>query len=992
MEAFLPDKEYKNFLSEFKLSHEIFHDLMQFKIREVLLVATIYDAYILEQEDMLTEKIFGEYYQLCLSNAPRITNVSSGKQALEILQKRKFDLVILTMRIDEFSPIEFSNKLRAVDKNIPILLLLNDNSDISFCEECCKDENAIDKIFVWNGDPKTFLIMNKYVEDKINVSNDTKIGMVRVILLVEDSIRYYSRYLQTLYTEIIKQTQRLIAEEHLDDSKKLLRMRSRPKILIVDTYEKAIDVIEKYKDYLLCVISDFEFPRENLLDEHAGVKLIEYIKKIIPSLPTLLQSSEKENDKIALSLHSSFIDKNSETLSSDLKKFILTNLGFGDFIFRNLSGEEISRAKTLDELKEQLIKIPDESLLYHAQNNHFSSWLMARGEIKIAKSLQKVNVSDFEYTKEMRYHLINICDVVEYKKIKGKIINFDDKYINEGINIARLYEGSLGGKGRGIAFLNTLIHNTSLENSIPGSMIKIPKTVIIGTEAFDNFMEKNDLINFVNQETDIDEIKNKFIKCSLPENLIDNLKKYLQKVKYPIAVRSSGLFEDSISQPFSGLYNTFIIPNNHPNIEVRLHQLKESIKLVYASIYSKNAKSYFEAVNYKIEEEKMAVVLQKVVGNRYYDAFYPHISGVAQSYNYYPFSYIKPADGIAVIAVGLGTYVVEGEKSYGFCPKYPKIEIESQEGMVNNTQKKFVAIDMSTTSVNLLEGEDSTLVKIPISEAEKHGTLSQCASVWDRNDSKIKPGLFGEGPRVINFAQILKYKSFPLPKIIERVLYILKIALGTPVEIEFAIELNAKPKPTFFLLQVKPFIRKVDNVEVEIENIDKENILLFTNKALGNGKIQNIYNIIYIDPDKFNKSKTRLIADEIEKFNDIAKENNIHYILMGPGRWGTRDEWLGIPVKWNQISNSKTIIEYGLEDFQIDPSLGSHFFHNITSMNIGYFSIPYKSKESFINWEWLKNQNVKQRGKYLVHVEVKKTLTILMDGRKQTAMVYVENK
>ena len=981
-------EQLKNYFKRYKSDSEIYHDLMQFKVREILLVATLYDAFILEEEDKLTEKIFGEYHQLNLSSAPRITNVSSKEEALQVLQEKHFDMVILTMRIDDAAPFDLSRKIKDMKKDIPIFLLLNDNTDIAMLKGKEDKLKNFERIFVWNRDSKIFLAMIKYIEDKINVDNDTKIGMVRVILLVEDSIQYYSRYLPTLYIEIIKQTQRLIIEEHYDEMKKIFRMRARPKVLMAQNYEEAVELFEKYKDYLLCVISDVKYPKDGKIDDEAGFKLFKYVKSQLDDIPILLQSSDKENALRATCLKASYINKNSEALSLDLQTFIFNSLGFGDFVFRDSNINEISRAKSMDEFENMLQNIPEDSLLYHANKNHFSAWLMARGEIQIAKRIHPVKVNDFSNAEELRSYLIKVYKEVGYQKTKGRVINFEESVIGDPNYIMRLSNGSLGGKGRGIAFLNALFQNSELADLFSDVKIKIPNTAIIGTEEFEYFMVNNDLQNFIARETDYEKIKLKFVKSRLSDSLIEKLRLYLQNIKAPIAVRSSSIFEDSLSQPFSGIYETFLLPNNSTDMEIRFHQLSTAVKLVFASVFSKSSRAYFEAINYNIEEERMAVVIQEVVGNLYGSKYYPHFSGIAQSYNYYPFSYIHPDDGIGILATGLGKYVVGGEQACRFCPRYPKLDILTPEDQYKNTQTEFYALNMSN-DIDLFCGEDCSLIKLNISDAEKDGTLNYTASVWDNENRRIEPGLDVNGPRLINFSYILKYDYIPLAETLDAILEIAKNAIGTAVEIEFAVNLDEdNKKAAFYILQIKPLTGNREEFNINVDEIDKNDLLLYTDKGMGNGKIEDINDIIYVDPDLFDKSETLEMVLEIDKLNDEMKQQNKKYILIGPGRWGTRDRWLGIPILWPQISNAKIIIEVDLPDFRIDPSLGSHFFHNITSMNIGYFTVNYGGNENFVDWTWLKRQKVITRTKHFIHVNCEKPLDIVMDGRKSISLIY----
>ncbi len=972
-----------------KSDTEIFHDLMHYKVREILLVATLYDSFIMQQEEQLTEKIFGEYYQLSLSNAPRITSVSSANKALELMKKYKYDLVIITMRIADMSPFKLAKVIKDKRPKKPVILLLNDNTEIPLLKGKEKDLEHFDRTFVWNGDARVFLAITKYAEDKRNVGRDTRIGLVRVILLVEDSIRYYSKYLPVLYTEVIKQTQSLIKEEHLDETQKILRMRARPKILLATTYEEAIHKINKYKDNLLCVISDVKFPRKGKPDKEAGIKLIKYVKSKIKDLPTLLQSSDESNREKAYKIESSFIYKHSENLVYELQNFVFNYLGFGPFVFRDKDGKIIDKANNMQEFADKIKIVPEESLLYHAKRNHFSAWLMARGEIRIAKRLQELKISDFSNVEEMRKYLIKVCEEVHHKSTRGKVINFDEGEITTERHILKLQDGSLGGKGRGIAFMNALIENTKLYKYFPDINLKIPKTSIIGTEEFENFIKRNRLEDVI-ETNDYNEIKDRFVNGELSEDLDRRLRKLLEHLKRPLAVRSSGLFEDSLAQPFSGIYATYLIPNNHPDIEVRLKQLKEAIKLVFASVFSPKTKDYFNAINYKIEEERMAVIIQEVVGNAYENRYYPHFSGVAQSYNYYPISYIKPEDGIGVVGVGLGKFVIDGENTHRFCPRYPKIDFIPPEEQLDNTQRYFYAVDLTQKEdLNLKEkGEDATLLKLEIDIAEKDGVLDYIASTWDYNSSRLLPGIRDKGPRIINFAHILKYDYFPLAKTLSDLLDIVEKGMGTPVEMEFAVDLNKglNNKPTFYILQIKPVIKHREFFTIKEDEIKKDQLILFTKRGMGNGVIDNIKHIVYIPPERFDKMETEEMAKEIDEINREMKNKNNPYILIGPGRWGTRDKFLGIPIMWTQISNAKVIVEVELPDFRVEPSLGSHFFHNIISMNVGYFSVDTNSQKEFIDWEYLKKYT-NQTHKYFSIVELEKPSTVKMDGKNRIYII-----
>jgi len=977
-------EELKSVFKAFKNDYDIYHELALYHVREILLVTSLYDAFILEEEERINENIFGQYSDLELSTAPRITNASDDSEAISLLQQRYFDYAIITIRTQQLTPFELAEKLKSIKPDLPIFLLLYDNSDLSLINRMSEKLNIFEKVFVWNRDSRIFLAIAKYFEDKMNAENDTKVGLVRVILLVENSVRYYSRYLPILYQEIIKQTQRLITQDNLNPVKKNLRMRARPKVLIALSYEEAIEIFEKYRDYLLCVISDVKFPHEGLIDDEAGIKLLQNIKAVESDLPFVLQSSDAEFEKIARSLNTSFINKNSESLASDLTNFIQNSLGFGDFIFRDEAGAEISRAHSIAEFKDMLSIVPSDTIIYHGKRNHFSAWLMARGEIQIAEHLQPLKVTDFKGPEEIRDYIINSTRIIETTVARGGVVDFDEGLIGIDNMILRLSTGSFGGKGRGIAFINTILQNKEILKDI-NIPVKIPKTSIIGAEEFLNFLDSNNL-RTVYKDLSYSELKKKFLRAELSAELIEKLKIYIGYVRVPLAVRSSGMYEDSISESFSGIFDTYLIPNKHTDIKERLKNLTDAIKLVYASVYSKHARSYFDAINYKIEDERMSVVIQEIVGERYENAFFPHFSGVALSYNFYPLGRFKPEDGICITAAGLGKYVIDGEKAYRFCPKFPKIDITDPETQFKNSQSFLYAIDMEKPSANLVENEDITLKTMNISDVERFGVIDDIVSVWDKQDNKLKPGLIAEGPRTINFMPILKYDSFPIAKILKLLLEIFEDSMGLPVEIEFAVNLN-RQHPAFYILQIKPLIRDAGFFTFDPVDFKKKDLLLYTERGMGNGKIDKIKDIIFVDPDLFNKTETTEMAQEIEELNEKMRRFGDNYILIGPGRWGTRDRWLGIPVQWTQISNAKIIVETDLKDFIVDASLGSHFFHNITSMNIGYFTVHESNGRDFIDWDWLRKLRTVDMTKHFIHVETEKPVVIFMDGKKSISII-----
>ena len=979
----------QRFLNKNNYDRDVYHDLQPFKVKEILLVANLYDAYTIEKEGRFSEYVLGEYHQLSLTSVPRITGVSSAEEALIQLNAKHYDLVIFMVGVDKTLPVSISAQIRKDFSYIPIFALLNNNSDVAYFTSVAEKYKTIDRVFVWNGESKVFFAMIKLLEDKINIENDTRVGLVRVLLLVEDSPQYYSRYLPLLYGIVMDQTRRIIDDVSTDELYKVLRLRARPKILLAANYEEALEIINDYQDFLLCLITDVKFNRGGKEYEEAGFDLVSYVRDSNSEVPVIIQSSNPENAKRAYDLRATFIDKNSESLSQDFKSFIAHYLGFGNFIYRDKEGVQIAVAKSLREFENHLRTIPDESLMYHARKDHFSLWLMARGEIQVAKIINPAKVTDFQSPDELRLYLIDVIRQFRNEQNKGKVIPFEESALLDEHNVVTLVPGSLGGKGRGLAFINTLIYNYDFNQHVPDINIKSPLTSVIGTDEFEYFIERNRIREKITDFENYSEIRKIFTSGVLTDTLIRRLRILLKLIDKPLAVRSSGLFEDSLSQPFAGIFETYLLPNNHPDINVRLNQVMDAIKLVYASVFSPEARGYIEAINYKLDEEKMAIVIQQVVGNQYDDVYYPHISGVAQSYNYYPFAHMKPDEGFAVAALGLGKYVVDGGSGYRFSPIYPDVEILTPRDLYKNSQVKFLAVDLAKSDVNLLEGEMAGLREMDIDVAEQHGTLRHLASVYDPDNQRMVPGITTPGPRVVNFSNVLKYDYCPMAKTIETVLDIVKEAMGTPVEIEFAIDLTRDEnyKTTFYLLQIKPLIGAELDYQVNMDEIHRDEIVLFSDKGMGNGLVPDITDVIYVDKDEFDKSKTQEMVVEIEKLNNLMKKENRKYILIGPGRWGTRDRWIGIPVNWPQISNAKTIVETSLEGYPLDASSGSHFFHNVTSMNVGYFSVQPEMGKSYIDYELLKKQKLINKTNFFRHVRFEKALKVRMDGRKRIAVV-----
>ncbi|NBC83393.1 MAG: hypothetical protein GVY19_08425 [Bacteroidetes bacterium] len=982
------------FFNQQVIDKYIYLDMMKYKVKEILFVATLYDAYILENENNFFEQFMGEIYQYSLFSLPRITGVTSEEEAMEILDTKPFDLVILMVSIDTTAPLQISKKIKEKEPNLPIYLLLNNQSHVKNFEELVPATFSIDKLFVWQGHSQIFFSIVKSIEDAANVENDTQIGLVRIILLIEDSAEYYSRYLQILYSIVFEQIQKLLPEVEKNELDKICKMRSRPKILHARNYEEAIHIYNKYKDFMLCVISDIEFEREGKFDRSAGLRFIKNAKSQTKHIPFILQSSDNNYAAVAGEAGAHFINKNANSLHNDLKNFLTNYIYFGDFVFKDTRGEPIASAKSLREFETLLHKIPDESIYTHAMENQFSLWLMARGEIELARHTNPVKVSDFNTVEDFRNYFIQAIKKYKEEKKRGKVLSFDETSILDEKNIISFSGGSFGGKGRGVAFINALINNLDLSDISSGINIRMPLTAIIGTDEFKAFMNKNNLWELIFEPgLTYEEIKQQFTRAKLSSQLVHKLGVFLDQVDKPVAVRSSSLSEDSLTQPFAGVFDTYIIPNNQKSKKARLEELSKAIKLVYASVYSVSAKTYFRAIGQKIEEERMAVILQELVGNQHDQYYYPHISGTAQSYNYYAMEPMKPKDGVANIAIGLGDYVVSGNKSYRFSPKHPGIDVYTTKDLLHSTQVEFYAVDLSNKSIDLLKnGEHASMTPLDINTAIAHGIIKHCISTYNPDNDRIEAGTAKPGPRIVNFANILRFNYTPLAQTIHVILNMVQEAFGSPVEIEFAVDLNktVNQLPSFYLLQIKPLLNDKINEHVNLEKINPRDCILYSKSSLGNGIISDVKDIIHVDINRFDKLKTTEMAKEIQELNEYMVQQNKRYILIGPGRWGTRERFLGIPVNWSQISNARVIVEISLANYPLDASLGSHFFHNITSMDIGYLSVLDSSSEEFIQWDMINQQPLVQETKYFKHVRFDQPLHIYMNGKQRTSAIAIK--
>jgi hypothetical protein len=974
--------------SDYEPQFGIFRELMKFRVREILLVSSFYDAFVLEEDGGLSERIFSEYIDLNLRFIPRVHRVSTAKEALRALEAEHFDLVITMTRISTMNVNQFGKKVKELRPGMPVILLTYEWLEVDLLIKL-RETRAIDRVFYWTGDTRILLAIIKYIEDSMNIDNDIKQG-VHAILVIEDSPRFYSLFLPIIYTEIMTQTRALISEG-VNDLHRLLRMRARPKILLAETYEEGNHLYNKYKQNLLGVISDIRFPRNGKIDRTAGFTFAARVKDDIPDLPFLLQSSNLENREIALSLGLDFLHKNSDNLLYDLHRFILSNFGFGDFVFKDAGGREVARARNLQEFERVIQYVPVDSIEYHATRNHISRWLRARTEFACAHNLRPRKVSDFSDIEELRNFIkLEIQKLINRNQM-GVIGDFGKSQFDSRNAFIKLGSGSLGGKARGIAFLNTLLAQTNLDEIFDDVDIRTPHTFVICSGVFEEFVKFNNLQEFAISVSDNEAIAEKFLEAKLSANTLNHLHTLLEQVKYPVAVRSSSLLEDSQSLPFAGLYSTYMLPNNHPDIQVRLQQLSGAVKLVFASVFYKSPKEYVKNTNFRIEEEKMAVIIQEVVGQVVNNRIYPVVSGVAQSYNYYPFSHMEPEDGVVELALGLGVTIADGGQTYRFSPRYPEMNppYSSAAEFMEKSQSFFYALDLSRAGMKIDRDEKFSLTKLPLVEAERDGMLFFVASTFSGEDNAIKDTISIVGPRVITFANLLKYKVFPLAEIVGELLKIGRESFGSHVEVEFALDLSKDKtrKPEFYLLQIRPMVTGRESVEISMEETKPEDIVLMSAHAMGNGVFSDLYDLVYVDPDSFDRSKTRQIAYEIGEINNLFIKEDRRYILIGFGRWGTSDPWLGIPVKWHQMSRARILIESNLVNFNVEPSLGSHFFHNLTSLGLGYFHIAKTTDKEFILWDWIKKQKFINQTGYVRHIRFSHPFEVKINARNSSGIV-----
>jgi hypothetical protein len=966
--------------------------LMQKRIYHVLLVCSTYDAFMLEEDGRIDEQIFNEYVALNLRYPPRFIHASSHEEALHILHTENIDLIITMLSIDD--PLGLTRIIKRKYPKKPVVVLFPFSREIT--EKYDDDQFSIyDYSFCYLGNTDILLAIIKLIEDKMNVQQDVEEVGVQSILLVEDSIRFYSSYLPILYKTIFEQSKEFMIEG-LNEHQKMLRMRGRPKILLANDYEEALCLYERYKNNMLGIITDMSFVKGGITDAQAGVKLCQRVRQDDEFLPILIQSSDLKNEEIALDLKVKFLYKNSKTLSLELRNFINEYMVFGDFIFRDpVTYEEISRAQDLQTLQLKIFEIPDESLRYHIERNHFSKWLNARALFSLGEAFKYARPEDFNDIEEVKRFLFDNIASYRLNKARGIIAEFNRDSFDEYIFFSRIGQGSLGGKARGLAFIDSLIKRNQILDKFDDVLITIPRTAVLTTDVFDEFMEDNKLYKIGLSEMTDEEILGFFVKARLPFRIHEDLTAFINVVKNPIAIRSSSLLEDSYYQPFAGIYSTYMIPKVD-NERKMLEMLSMAIKSVYASVYFKDSKAYMTATSNVIDEEKMAIILQEVCGKQYDNVFYPTISGVARSTNFYPISPEKAEEGIVNIAFGLGKYIVDGGVTLRFSPHYPKkiIQLSSPEMALRETQRYYNALDMNPESFVVSVDDGINILKLPVKSAEQTSALKHVSSTFDYNNNILRDSFDTEGRKLITFSKILNYNTFPLADIIKTLLQIGEREMNNPVEIEFAVNLDVPsnyPK-IFNFLQIRPIVDNKEEINTNLEQVKLDDAIIFSNLALGNGIYDDVFDVVYVKPQSFDAARNLQTSEAIERINHSYLEAGKKYVLIGPGRWGSTDPWLGIPVKWPMISAARLIVESGLDNYRVDPSQGTHFFHNLTSFRVGYFTINPYIKDGYYDIDFLNQAQAIFEDESIRVVHFSSPIIIKIDGKKSLGILYKPEK
>ncbi len=971
-----------------------FANLMMHRIYNVLLYASKYDAFALEEDGRIDEQLFKEYTALNLRNAPRFTLVSTEEEADEELREHSFDLVISMPSGDSINPFEWAKKVKRENPNIPIVVLTPFSKAVSQ-RIANEDLSAIDYVFSWLGNADILLAIIKLIEDRMNVEEDVESVGVQVILVVEDAIHFYSSLIPRLYKYVFTQSRSFMTEA-LNDHEQMLRMRGRPRILLARSYEEAMGIYSKYKNNMLGVITDVSFPKDGEKDKHAGIKLAQAIREQDRYVPIIVESTEMENKAAVEAIpRATFVSKTSKNMHNEVKEKITENFGFGDFAFIDPHTRQVEcRIKNLRGLHDNLCNISDASLLYHVSRNDVSRWLYSRALFPLAEYLKSVTITDGEPVDMDKLRQFILDAIVQYRRIKnrGVVAVFQRDRFDRYSNFARIGEGSMGGKGRGLAFIDAMLkRNEEQFEDLEHAQITIPKTVVLCTDNFTEFMEQNRLYPVALSDSPDEEILRHFLAARLPEDLVADVSVFLSAIKSPIAVRSSSLLEDSHYQPFAGIYSTYMVPYDPSSHANTLRMVCEAIKAVYASVYYHDSKAYMMATQNVIDEEKMAIVLQETAGNAYGTRFYPSFAGVARSLNYYPIGAETPEDGIANVAMGLGKYIVDGGTTLRFSPAYPAnvLQTSTLDMALRETQTWFNALDLSQTDFVPQVDDGFNLLRVNVQDALPDGTLRYIASTFDVHDQVLYDSLYEGGRKVITFANVLRHEVFPLAEILKRVLRIAQREMGRAIEIEFAVNLDytGAGQHTFYLLQIRPIVDTKEVITEDIGAIPEDDAIITCRSALGHGITTDIADLVYVKPDAFSASKNQLIMYDIERLNRRLVDEGRHYVLVGPGRWGSSDPWLGIPVKWPHISNARVIVESGLANYRIDPSQGTHFFQNLTSFGVSYFTINPFIGDGTYDTAFLDAQPAAYESEYVRHVRFARPMTIKVDGRKNLGVV-----
>ena len=979
--------------NKFYLKDVSFKNLMTHRIFNVLIIANPYDAFMLEDDGRVDEKIFNEYTELGLRYPPTFTQVSTMVEASEVLSTTSIDLVICMPGNADNDAFTVARAVKREFPDIPCVVL-TPFSHVITQRIMNEDLSIFEYVFCWLGNTNLILSIIKLIEDKMNLEHDIDEAGVQMILLVEDSIRFYSSILPNLYSYILTQSQSF-ATEALNSHTATLRMRGRPKVVLARTYEEAMDYFVRFPENILGVISDCRFPKGGVKDSEAGLKLLSEFHRRAPFLPLIMESSETENAEKAEKLGFRFIDKNSKKMNIDLRNIMAEHMGFGDFIFRDpKTHEEIRRIRNLKELQDNIFSIPNDSMLYHLSRNHVSRWLCARAIFPVSEFLKTVTL---EKLRDVDLHRQIIFDaIVQYRHMKnvGTVAVFKRDRFDAYSHFARIGDGSLGGKGRGLAFLDNIIKTHPEFNEFEGVKVSIPKTVVLCTDVFDQFMDNNNLYQLALSDAPDEEILQAFIKAQLPDQFIDDFKTFFEAIRHPIAIRSSSLLEDSHYQPFAGIYSTYMIPYLEDKDEM-LRMLAAAIKSVYASVYFKDSKAYMTATRNVIDQEKMAVILQEVVGKQYGDHFYPNFSGVLRSINYYPLGYEKSEEGIASLALGLGKYIVDGGQTLRVSPYHPAqvLQTSDMEIALRQTQTQFYALDMKRVGVDFKVDDGFNILKLKVKDAENDGALNFIASTYDANDRVIRDGLYDGGRKIVSFNGVLRHGVFPLPELLKLSMHHGADSMRRPVEIEFACTLNDDRTGEFYLLQIRPIVDSKQVLDQDIMAIPDDKCLLRSHNSLGHGVGDDIVDVVYVKTDEnFTASDNPVVAMEVERINKKFLADGKNYVLVGPGRWGSSDSWLGVPVKWPHISAAKLIVETTLKNYSVDPSQGTHFFQNLTSFGVGYFTIDENKGMGFFRKEILDAMPAVEETPHVRHVRFSKPLHIMMDGMKQEGLVICDTE